>query len=402
MEQGSFFITNGRVITEKSVIPNGSVLVRDGLIDAVFEGDAVPGSASGTPKDVIDAGGRYISPGFVDLHVHGGGGADFMDGTEEAIDAICSCHAKGGTTSLLLTTLTSTDEDLQAALGAYKRRVASPVPIRGSRPVGIHMEGPYFALSQKGAQDERFLRNPSPDHYVPIIDDNPVILRVSAAPELEGAMELGRHLKSRGVLASMGHTDAVFELVEQAYEAGYGHMTHLYSAMSGVKRVRGRRIAGAVEAGLAIDGLTVEIIADGMHLPAGLLRLILKCKGTDRIALVTDAMRAAGMPEGEYLLGSGGEGQRVLVDEGVAWLPDRSAFAGSVALGIRLVGNMVRLAGTSVAEAVKMMSINPARMIGLDGSLGSIAEGKLADITLFDDDFKVSGTFVGGEAVYRT
>ncbi|HOA16178.1 MAG TPA: N-acetylglucosamine-6-phosphate deacetylase [Bacillota bacterium] len=401
MERGSFAIYNGRVITEKAVIRKGGVLVRDGLIEAVFEGDALPSLASVGRMDLIDADGRFISPGFVDLHVHGGGGSDFMDGTEEAIEDICACHAKGGTTSLLLTTLTSTDDDLKAALGAYKRRVASPEPIKGARPVGVHMEGPYFALSQKGAQDERFLRNPSADHYVPIMEDNPEILRVSAAPELGGAIELGRYLRSRGVLASIGHTDASFEQVELAYEAGYGHMTHLYSAMSGVKRVRGRRIAGAVEAGLAIDGLTVEVIADGMHLPAGLLRLVLKCKGPDRIALVTDAMRAAGLPDGEYLLGSGGEGRKVIVDEGVAWLPDRSAFAGSVALGITLVGNMVRLAGAGVVEAVRMMSLNPARMIGLDGSVGSIAEGKIADLTLFDDGFRVSGTFVAGEAVYR-
>lgn len=400
MDRGSFAIINGRVITEKAVIENGGVLVRDGLIAEVFEGD-MPGRYScDTSVKMIDAGGCFISPGFVDLHVHGGGGSDFMDGTGEAIDAICSCHAKGGTTSLLLTTLTSTDDDLNAALGAYKSRIASAEPIKGSRPVGIHLEGPYFALQQKGAQDERFLRNPSPDHYVPIIEQNPEILRVSAAPELEGGLELGIYLKDRGILASMGHTDATFEQAEEAFGSGYAHMTHLYSAMSGVKRVRGRRIAGAIEAGLAIDGLTVEIIADGMHLPAGLLRLIFRCKGADKIALVTDAMRAAGMPEGEYLLGSGGEGQRVIVDEGVAWLPDRSAFAGSVALGIRLVGNMVKLAGAGIADAVRMMSINPARIIGLDGSIGSLEQGKLADITLFDDAFEVKRTFVGGVEVY--
>ena len=220
---------------------------------------------------------------------------------------------------------------------------------------------------------------------------------IQALPPADVAVTAIRQITSPAVPGS----DATFEQAEMAHRAGYRHMTHLYSAMSGVKRVRGRRIAGAIEAGLAIDGLTVEMIADGMHLPPGLLRLILKCKGADRIALVTDAMRAAGMPEGEYLLGSGGEGQRVIVDEGVAWLPDRSAFAGSVALGIRLVGNMVNLAGAGIVEAVRMMSLNPAKMIGLEGSIGSIAEGKLADITLFDDEFRISDTFVVGEAVYR-
>lgn len=395
------YILNGRVVTPARIIGNGGLRMAGGEITHVFPGKGPMDDLNEAGAPIIDAKGAYVCPGFIDLHLHGGGGADFMDGTTDAVDTVCMAHVKGGSTSILATTLTSSDADLKSALKAFRKAEERTGPLPGSRPFGIHLEGPYFCDAQRGAQDPRYLKDPSPDHYEPLLDEYPEILRVSAAPELPGALELGRRLRLRGVLASAGHTDATFEQIEEAVDAGYTHMTHLYSGMSGVRRIRARRVAGAVEAGLLLDSLTVEIIADGVHLPPSLLRLIYKCKGPSRIALVTDALRAAGMPEGEYKLGSSDDGQKVIVDEGVAWLPDRSAFAGSVALANRLVRNMVELAGAPLREAVKMMSLTPARIIGIDSVAGSLDPGKRADIVLLDDRLDVKMTIVEGATVYE-
>jgi N-acetylglucosamine-6-phosphate deacetylase len=403
------YVLNGRLITPHRLIGRGGLRIEDGIITHVFAGNGPLddfGETAGSVDPglrIIDAAGRYISPGFVDLHLHGGGGADIMDGTVEAINTISATHAAGGSTSIYPSTLTSSDSDLQAALNAFRAAAtqtqASSRP-RGARLAGVHLEGPYFGDAQRGAQDPRYLRSPEPEHYMPILDSFPEVARVSAAPELQGGAELGRELRRRGVLASIAHTDASFEQVVEAMEAGYSHVTHLYSGMSGVRRFRARRVAGAVEAGLFFDSLTVEIIADGMHLPPSLLRLVFKCKGPDRIALVTDAMRAAGMPDGEYLMGSTTDGQRVIVDEGVAWLPDRFAFAGSVALTNRLVRTMVEQAGVSVCDAVTMASATPARIIGAWQSIGSLDVGKRGDVVVFDDAINVKHTIVGGEVVF--
>lgn len=415
------YIINGRLITPFRLIGRGGLRIEDGIITHVFSGGGLldglgdtaatayggavgPAGtdATGPAVRIIDVAGRYISPGFVDLHLHGGGGADIMDGTVAALDTISSTHAAGGSTSIYPSTLTSSDADLHAALAAFR---AAAVSARWSRPrgariAGVHLEGPYFSDAQRGAQDQRYLRNPSPDHYTPILDSFPEIVRVSAAPELPGGAELGRELRRRGLLASVAHTDASFEQVVEAMEAGYSHITHLYSGMSGVRRARAMRVAGAVEAGLFFDSLTVEIIADGMHLPPSLLRLVFKCKGPGRIALVTDAMRAAGMPDGEYLMGSASDGQRMIVDEGVAWLPDRSAFGGSVALANRLVRTMVEQAGVGMCDAVAMASATPARIIGAWNSIGSLDVGKRGDVAVFDDAVNIKHTIVGGEIVF--
>ena len=203
-------------------------------------------------------------------------------------------------------------------------------------------------------------------------------------------------------MASIGHTDAVYDEVVAAVEAGYSHITHLYSGMSGVRRVNCYRVAGAIEAGLLLDELTVEVIADGKHLPGSLLKLIYKCKGAERIALCSDALSAAGMPEGNYFLGSDESGQEIVVEDGVAWLPDRSAFAGSVVTGTQLLKTMVELAEVPLSEAVKMATITPARILNVDDSLGSLDPGKYADITVLRDDFTVVYTIVGGKIVYSS
>ena len=254
----------------------------------------------GVGAEVVDVGGRVIAPGFIDIHLHGGGGADLMDGDPEAALTIARAHAKGGSTAIVPSTLTSSMADLYQALDNIrfaKERMAGEPGFDGARILGVHLEGPYFSMEFKGAQDPRYLKNPLPEEYRRILDYSRDIIRVSVAPELPGALELGRELRQRGILPSVGHTSATYDELLLAMEAGYKHVTHLYSAMSGVKRINAYRVAGVIEGALLRDDLTAEIIADGRHLPASLIRLAYKSKGADRLALVTDAMRAAGMPD---------------------------------------------------------------------------------------------------------
>jgi N-acetylglucosamine-6-phosphate deacetylase len=385
-------ITNGIILTPFRAIKGGTVVIENDRILGVHEGNAeVPDAVE------IDAKGQYIAPGFIDIHVHGGGGFDFMDGTEEAFLKIAELHSQYGTTSLVPTTLTAEKEDLLHTLDVYEN--ANRQNTKGANLLGIHLEGPYFALSQRGAQDPRYIRNPDPAEYEEILNHSSSIVRWSAAPELEGAIAFGQRLRQKGILAAIAHTDAFYDDVLTAYENGYSLVTHLYSAMSGVTRKNAFRYAGVIESAFLLD-LDVEIIGDGIHLPAPLLKLIYKIKGADRTALITDAMRGAGMPEGESTLGSLKNGLKVIIEDGVAKMPDRTSFAGSVATFDRLVRNMVNMADVSLLEAVRMASTTPARIMGVDCRKGSIAKGKDADIVFFDKDINVSMTMVGGEVVH--
>ncbi|NBB19843.1 N-acetylglucosamine-6-phosphate deacetylase [Runella sp. CRIBMP] len=386
-------LTNGTILTPFRAIKNGTIVIENGQIIGVHEGnEEVPDAIE------IDAKGQYIAPGFIDIHVHGGGGFDFMDGTEEAFLKIAELHAQYGTTSLVPTTLTAEKEDLLQTLDVYEN--ANRQNTKGANFLGIHLEGPYFALSQRGAQDPRYIRNPDPAEYEEILSHSSSIVRWSAAPELEGAIAFGQRLRQKGILAAIAHTDAFYDDVLSAYENGYSLVTHLYSAMSGVTRKNAFRYAGVIESAFLLD-LDVEIIGDGIHLPAPLLKLIYKIKGADRTALITDAMRGAGMPEGESTLGSLKNGLKVIIEDGVAKMPDRTSFAGSVATFDRLVRNMVSLADVSLLEAVRMASTTPARIMGVDHRKGVLAKGKDADIVIFDKDINVSRTMVGGTVVFK-
>lgn len=385
-------ITNGTVLTPFRAIKNGTVVVEEGKILGVHEDNVEVPDA-----EEIDAQGLYIAPGFIDIHVHGGGGFDFMDGTEEAFLKIAQLHAQYGTTALVPTTLTAEKEDLLQTLDVYEN--ANRLNTSGAAFLGIHLEGPYFALSQRGAQDPRYIRNPAPAEYEEILSHSPSIVRWSAAPELDGAIAFGQRLRQKGILAAIAHTDAFYDDVLEAYENGYSLVTHLYSAMSGVTRKNAFRYAGVIESAYLLD-LDVEIIGDGIHLPAPLLKLVHKIKGADRTALITDAMRGAGMPEGESTLGSLKNGLKVIIEDGVAKLPDRTSFAGSVATFDRLVRNMVFMADVSLLEAVRMASTTPARIMGVGEKKGSLAKGKDADIVIFDKDITVSMTMVEGRVVY--
>jgi N-acetylglucosamine-6-phosphate deacetylase len=386
-------IVNGRIITPYKIIDNGTLLIKGDTIAEVSESDIdAPGA------EVIDAQDRYISPGFIDIHVHGGGGHDFMDGSETAFLKIAEIHARYGTTAMVPTTLTATKEELLHTLDLYKQ--ADQRNEMGARFLGMHLEGPYFAMSQRGAQDPRYIRNPDPDEYKEVIAYSDVIKRWSAAPELPGAIEFAKYLKSKGILPALAHTNAIYEEALEGFQNGYTLATHLYSAMSGVTRRNAFRYAGVIEAAYLIDEMDVEIIADGIHLPAPLLKLVYKIKGATRTALITDAMRAAGMPPGESVLGNIHTGLKVIVEDGVAKLPDLSAFAGSVATTDRLVRNMVQMADVPLLDAVKMMTATPASIMSVGHLTGQLAPGMIADVVLFDDNINVSLTMVRGNVVH--
>lgn len=386
-------IFNGKILTPHRIIRDGCVIIENGIIREVSEKNIEVSDAI-----QIDAHGKYIAPGFIDLHIHGGGGADFMDGTEEAFLTIAETHAKYGTTSMVPTTLTSEKEDLLKTLDLYE--IANKNNTKGAQFLGMHLEGPYFAMAQRGAQDPRYIRDPDPEEYKEVLAHSSSITRWSAAPELKGAIDFAKYLKSKGVLAALAHTDAIYEEVLEGFENGYTLATHLYSGMSGVTRRNAFRYAGVIESAFIIDAMDVEIIADGIHLPAPLLKLIMKVKGPDRIALITDAMRAAGMPEGDSVLGPLKTGLKVIVEDGVAKLPDRSSFAGSVATTDRLVRNMINMADVSLLDAVKMITLTPARIMNVHNRKGSLVAGKDADIVIFDENINVEKTIVGGRAIY--
>ncbi|HHT65002.1 MAG: N-acetylglucosamine-6-phosphate deacetylase [Caldicoprobacterales bacterium] len=387
-------IINGRILTPYRIIEGGTLAFQNGKIIYVGESD-IDLEYSG----IIDAKGSYVSPGFIDMHSHGGGGHDFMDGTVEAYLGAAEMHARHGTTSILPTTLTSTNEELRNTFRVFKE--AKKQNQKGAALLGLHLEGPYFAMSQRGAQDPRYIRNPNKKEYEEILGWSEDIVRWSAAPELEGAVEFGRVLKSRGVLPSVAHSDATYEEVLEAFENGFTHVTHMYSAMSGVHRKNAYRFAGVIESAYLIEDMTVEMIADGHHLPPCLLQLIYKIKGPSKTALVTDSLRGAGMGEGESIVGSLADGQKIIIEGGVAKLLDRSAFAGSVATTNRLVSTVVNQAGIPLLDAVQMMTSTPARIIGADDQKGSLAAGKDADIVIFDNHIDIKMTIVNGSIVYQ-
>lgn len=387
-------IINGKIINPQRISEGEAIIIENGKICGITDNSQVPCDC-----EIIDAKGSYVSPGFVDIHVHGGGGYSFMDGDVESFVGVAEAHMQHGTTSMLPTTLACKFDELKQTLSVFDD--AEKANINGARLLGFNLEGPYFSLEQCGAQNPEYITPPKKEEYNEIYDKYGKNIKIwCSAPELDGACEFATFVRQRGIVASIAHTNADYDKVVKGYEAGYRHVTHLYSGMTGVFRVNSYRFAGVVESAFLIDDLTVEVIGDGCHLPKPLLQLIYKIKGADRIALVTDATNAAGQNVTESRLGSKKNGIKVIVEDGVAKLPDRQSFAGSVATMDRLVRNMYRLAEVKLTDAVKMATLTPARIIGVDDKKGSIAPGKDADIVLFDDNINVKMTIIGGRTVY--
>ena len=384
----------GDLLFDDRIERGGEVCVEDGVI--TYAGKTKNDDCL---YEVRDYSGLYIAPGFIDVHQHGGGGHDYMDGTKEAFIGAATLHAKYGTTTILPTTLTCPDEELFESFETLRK--VQKIDYPGAFLYGMHLEGPYFSADQKGAQDEKYLKKPTPEHYGKVLEAaKGLLVRWTVAPELEGAMELGDVLKENGILPCMGHSNATIDIAKEARYHGYSHLTHFYSGMSSIIRIGGYRYPGLIEAGYLYDDLTVEIIADGKHLPETLLQLVYRSKGDRKTVLVTDAMRGAGQTEGKTILGSLENGQECFIEDGVAKMPDRTAFAGSVATADRLVRNMKELAGAGICSAVRMMTATPAELFGIK-KRGFLREGYLADLAIFDENIRVFATVRGGETIYE-
>lgn len=377
-------ITNGKIITD-TLNEGKNLYFDDKVIVDITEKDL--------PADeAIDANGNYVSAGFIDIHTHGGGGSEFMDGSKKAVIDACRIHLKHGTTSIYPTTLASSPDILFEALHDIKEAMENE-PDDVPHIMGAHLEGPYFSLNQSGAQNPKYITPPIKEDYEKALQTGKgVIKRWSFAPELSHTDEFMDFLNEHGIVASIAHSDATYKDVKRVYDKGLRLATHLYSGMSTITRVGGFRVLGAIESCLLLDDMMVETIADGCHLPPELLRLIYKTKGADNICLVTDSMRAAGQNVKETVIGSRGQGMACIVEDGVAKLPDRTAFAGSVATADRLIRTFYKDAGVDIVNTVKMMTVNPAKIMKL-ASKGKLEKGYDADIVIFDDNINIKNVF---------
>ncbi len=386
-------VINGRIITPFRILENAEVVYENGMITRVSKRTDDAG------YEILDACGNYVAPGFIDIHSHGGGGLDFMDGGQEVFDKISKTHAMFGTTMMFPTLTSSKFDVLKSAIRNFEKIPQSGTG--GARMPGLHLEGPYFSMEQRGAQDPRYVRAPKSEEYLEILQMTKRIARWSLAPELPGAYEFASHLKERGIIPAIGHSNATYEQGIEAYENGFELITHLYSGCSIMRRINAYRVAGVVESSFLIDGMNVEIIADGHHLPESLLKLICQNKSVSRIALVTDSIRAAGDDSIDTIVGDKETGVKAIVEDGVAKLPDRSAFAGSVATADRLIKTMVGKAGVPLEKAVEMLTASPARIMKVYDKAGSLSAGKYADMVVFDDAYDIKLTIVGGKRIFE-
>ena len=341
--------------------------------------------------EIIEVRDKYIVPGFIDLHVHGGGGADVMDGEYEAIKQVAATHSRFGTTAFLPTTLTMTKNEIIKSLQSIQE-----AKLKGTGTaeiLGIHLEGPYINPEKKGAQNEKDIIQLSKEEFLALNQASGHLIRlVTLAPEMPGAMDFIHWLHQKDIIVSAGHTNATYQQMQDAMQAGLTHVTHLFNAMRGLHH----REPGVVGAALSDPRLTAEVIADGMHIHPIILKMIHKIKGTKKLVLVTDAMRATGLKEGTYDLG----GQEVIVAQGQAKLKD-GTLAGSVLTMNKAVCNMVTQADISLLEVVQMATYNPAKCLGIEDKKGSLEPGKDADIVILNKNYETELTMVAGQVIFR-
>ena len=376
-------IKNGRLITPAGIAEK-SLYIKNGKIIDITE------KKLKSDKE-IDADGKYVAPGFIDIHVHGGGGYEFVDGSYEAIKEAANIHARHGTTTIYPTISAYDNEKTEKTLDALRayRNCEEITP----HIYGAHLEGPYFSPKQSGAQDPSFIRTPNKEEYGKLYNKySDVIARWSYAPELDGAEEFLNFLNKTDVVVSAGHTDAEYSDIKKAYENGMKLITHLYSCTSTIKRKNGFRILGVTEAAYLYDDIDVETIADGCHLPPELLALIYKIKGEEHMCLVTDSIRYGGSVGNENAVYADGN-VPYIIEDGVAKLADRSAFAGSIATSDILIRTCVKKAGIPLKSAVKMMTEIPARIMKLK-TKGKLQIGYDADIVIFDESIIVREVLV--------
>ncbi|HEY7328940.1 MAG TPA: N-acetylglucosamine-6-phosphate deacetylase [Gemmataceae bacterium] len=387
--------TNGSLIFADSLLEGGSITVEGSQIIAINHPSSPPPSVA----DVIDLHGCYLAPGFVDLHVHGGAGADFMDGTPEAFRTICRAHARHGTTSLLPTTTVARHEQHIAFLEVCRRLKREGTG--GAAILGAHFYGPYFAPEARGCHPAADVRAPEPADFLPFLEYADVIATATVAPELPSAETFVRACQERGIRCNAGHSHATFDQAKAAIGWGVRHVDHLFCAMSDRARLRQSQTypmrGGLMEATLYFDELTTEVIADGKHLCRELLLLAHKIKGPDRLALVTDCNRALDMPDGEYLFGPLDGGEPIVRRDGVGVMLDGQALASGVMGMDHAVRTFQRLTGVPLVEVVRMASLTPARIAGFDHLVGSIAIGKRADLVVLSEELEIRQVFLSGQ-----
>ena len=379
-------IINGEILTPQGWLKDGSVLISDGKILEVTNSDlAVIGAK------VIDAKGMYIVPGYVSMHSHGGGGHDFTEATPEAFQAATEAHLKHGATTIFPTLSSSSFDTLRQAVETCEQLMAT-----GNRQIqGLHIEGPYLNRKMAGKQWEDCLKDPDPNEYLPLLDSTTCIKRWDISPELPGAHEFAHETTSRGILTAITHTEAEYDEIKAAYQAGFTHAAHFYNAMPGFHKRREYKYEGTVESVYLTDPMTVEVIADGIHLPATILKLVYKVKGVEKTCLVTDALKYAAY-DGEV------DDPRYIIENGVCKLADHSSLAGSIATMDKLVQVMAFKANIPVADAIRMASETPANIIGIGDRKGTLQRGKDADILILDKKLNVRCVFAAGNMVEGT
>lgn len=385
-------IRAGRIYTPNTLIRNGIVVLKNGKISYV--GDDFEKAKDATVLGFKDG---ICVPGFIDVHVHGGGGYDFADGSVEAFSEVCKYHVRGGTTSLLATILSSPVDHTFKVLETFRK--LSNVSTDGAEILGLHLEGPFLNPEMRGAHPVEFLQTPTEELIWSFLEYADVIRRVTIAPEVSGGVEAVKAFSSRNVIVSIGHSNAPYDVVVKAYDVGLKHTTHLYNAL-GVSFKRGPyRIPGALESVLVLDGIMAEIIADGRHVHPILIRLALKTKGFGRLCLVTDAMRAAGMPDGTYKLGSNIYGSEVVVKDGISYTRDMNSFASTTISMIDAV-RFMRSIGYPMKQVLLMASSIPAKLLGVSNRKGFIESGFDGDLVVLDRKLRVLLTIVRGRVVY--
>lgn len=377
-------IINGRILTPKGWLEGGSVIIEDNKIKAVSNIDLHIVDA-----EIIDAKGCYVVPGGIDLHTHGGGGRDFIEGSEDAFRAAVNAHMKHGTTTIYPTLSSSTIPSIEAACQVCQKLMAE----ENSPVLGLHIEGSYINPKQAGAQNPVLIKAPLPDEYETLLNKYSCIKRWDVAPELQGSVEFITECRKHGVLTALTCTRATYEDVVAAHDAGLSHAAHFYNAMPVVYKEHEFKVPGTVESVYALQDMTVEVIADGIHVPPVMLNVVYQIKGVEKTALITDSLAYAASE------GNVSSEPSVILEDGVCKLADHSALAGSIATMDVLIRTCIHRAEIPMVDVFRMVSETPAKIMGIFDRKGSIEEGKDADIMMFDDDIDLTYVMQMGNEV---
>ena len=377
-------IVNGHILTPKGWLEGGSVIIEDNKIKAVSNIDLHIVDA-----EIIDAKGCYVVPGGIDLHTHGGGGRDFIEGSEDAFRAAVNAHMKHGTTTIYPTLSSSTIPSIEAACQVCQKLMAE----ENSPVLGLHIEGSYINPKQAGAQNPVLIKAPLPDEYETLLNKYSCIKRWDVAPELQGSVEFITECRKHGVLTALTCTRATYEDVVAAHDAGLSHAAHFYNAMPVVYKEHEFKVPGTVESVYALQDMTVEVIADGIHVPPVMLNVVYQIKGVEKTALITDSLAYAASE------GNVSSEPSVILEDGVCKLADHSALAGSIATMDVLIRTCIHRAETPMVDVFRMVSETPAKIMGIFDRKGSIEEGKDADIMMFDDDIDLTYVMQMGNEV---